>query len=153
MNTLHISVADTINGRAADIYNTLADYHIGHPAVLPKPYFAQLVVKEGGQGAGTRTRVDMEVLGVKKSLHHVISEPEPGRVLMETDEETGLTTVFTIDPVGDGTQSHLTIASDIAVRGGVLGAVEKMITAPITRRIFAEEIKNIEAYVSELVPA
>ena len=63
MSTIHVEVSDVIKARPEQVYAVLSDYRMGHPAILPKPYFTSLTVDEGGQGAGTRIQVHMKVLG------------------------------------------------------------------------------------------
>ena len=44
----------------------------------------------------------MQVLGVERVYREVVSEPEPGRVLAETDADAGVTTTFTVDALDGG---------------------------------------------------
>lgn len=44
MTTFHVEESMLINARAKDLYAVVADYHTGHPAILPKPYFQELTV-------------------------------------------------------------------------------------------------------------
>jgi hypothetical protein len=71
-----------------------------------------LIVEQGGQGAGTVLRGSVKVFGREYPFHQRISEPEPGRVLRETDIETDQVTGWTLDPLADGAQTRVTIASD-----------------------------------------
>ncbi len=102
MSTIHVEVSDVIKARPEQVYAVLSDYRTGHPAILPKPYFTSLTVDEGGQGAGTRIQVHMKVLGAERHYQFVIREPEPGRVLVESDEAAGVTTTFTVEPLDGG---------------------------------------------------
>ena len=52
MNQIHVEVSDVIEAHAEKIYGILADYREGHPAILPKPYFTEVKVEQGGQGIG-----------------------------------------------------------------------------------------------------
>src|SRR5512143_1960758 len=71
------------------IYNILADYRKEHPQILPRQYFISLKVEEGGVGAGTIISFDMRLLGQTQSFRSVISEPDPGHLLVETDIKSG----------------------------------------------------------------
>ena len=53
-----------IPAQAQKVYDLLADYRVGHPAILPKE-FTKLEVLEGGRGAGTKTRITMKSWGGK----------------------------------------------------------------------------------------
>jgi hypothetical protein len=55
--------------------------------ILPKPYFTKLEVEQGGMGAGTIIRIHMRVFGAERILRQRVSEPDPGRILVEQDME------------------------------------------------------------------
>jgi hypothetical protein len=105
------------------------------------------VVEEGGQGAGTVFRLRMNVLGTKRDFHEVVTEPVPGRVLVETDQATGQSSTFTLEPFGDGQQTRVTIATDFPARPGLAGLLERWLNPPITRRIFQQELELLAQYV------
>lgn len=110
------------------IYAILADYRTGHPQIVPKPYFTKLEVEQGGVGAGTVIRMHMRVVGREIVSQHVISEPEPGRVLVETDLHTDMATTFTLTPLEDGQRAQLQIVTEWEARAGLLGWLEKVVT-------------------------
>lgn len=149
MSTIHIEAAHIIDARAQDIYAVIADYAVGHNDILPKPYFKRMTVVEGGYGAGTVVDVAMEAMGVKVDYHMTITEPEPGRVLAETDEARGVYTTFTLDPLDGGQRTRVTIASDMRLSRGLMGVMERLINPSITRRIYRQELQNIAAYMRE----
>ncbi len=64
------------------VYAIIADYRNGHPHILPKQ-FRNLTVEQGGVGAGTIIRFEVRVFGQTQHFRAVVSEPEPGRVLVE----------------------------------------------------------------------
>ncbi len=147
MSHIHLEVWSTIEAAPEKVYAVLADYHLGHPAILPSEYFKDLRVEEGGQGAGTVVRVRMSVMGVKRDLRLRVSEPEPGRVLVEADEEAGVVTTFTVDPLRGGEQSRVTIATDARISPGLKGLIERMVNPAITRRIYSKELQQLGKYV------
>ncbi len=147
MSQIHVEVSDTINARPEEIYNILADYRVGHPAIVPKAYFVELIVEQGGKGAGTVARVRMKVGGKEMSYHLIVSEPEPGRVLMETDMDTDLVTTFTVDPLNNGSATRLTIVTDFSANPGIKGFFEKLATPPVMRSIYKKELRQIADYV------
>jgi uncharacterized protein YndB with AHSA1/START domain len=106
-----ISASVLIPAPANLVYRTIADYRDGHPHILPKPPFGALVVEQGGVGEGTVIRFEMRLLGRTQHFHAIISEPEPGRVLVETDLHSGATTTFAVRPAADDQQSWVTIAT------------------------------------------
>lgn len=70
-------------------------------------------------GAGTRTRVTMRVLGGTRVFEQVVTEPEPGRRLMETNQDGSGVTTFTVDDADGGESARVTIATDLVGRSWV----------------------------------
>ncbi len=149
MNQIHVEVSDVIAARPEEVYAILADYRVSHPAILPKQYFTELTVEEGGKGAGTIVKVGMEVMGRAFAYRQVISEPEPGHVLSEADVTAGVTTTFTVDPLDGGSRSRVTIATDAAVSSGVAGWLERIFNPPMMRRIYKQELQQLAKYVQQ----
>ena len=145
MSMIHVEASEVVSGKPEAVYATLADYEIGHPAILPKPTFKSLKVEKGGQGAGTEFELVMEVFGVERTSHQVVSEPEPGRVLVETGLDVNLVTQFILEPVGDKTR--VTISTDFESEPGVAGIVEKLLSPPALRRLYKKELRNLDAYM------
>lgn len=148
MGLMRVQSSAVIPARPEAIYAVLADYREAHPAILPKPYFTELKVEEGGQGAGTVIHVRMKVFGIESEFHQIVSEPEPGRVLAETDLNTGLISTFTVEPLNGGGQSRVTITTEFNPRPGFMGFMERLFNPPIMRRIFNQELQNLADYVS-----
>ena len=146
-----ISAAALIKARPQKVYAILADYHRHHPLILPKKYFRELDVREGGVGAGTRMWIQMHVLGTTKELELLVSEPDPGRVLVETNVDGSSFTRFTLDPADDGEFTHLTITTEFTSRNGLLGVVERLITSMMLRQIYREELVLLAAYANEKI--
>lgn len=138
----HIQVSDSaaIPAAPAALYALLADYREGHPRVLPEKYFAGLEVLAGGVGAGTRIRVGVRILGTVQQLLLEVSEPEPGRVLAETDPRTGAVTTFTVDPEGSGSRLTIAVAWDAP---GLSGWVQSRVMPGYLRGLYAAELERI----------
>jgi hypothetical protein len=149
MTPIHAEATDIINARPEEVYAVLIDYRMGHPAILPKPYFADLQVEQGGQGSGTIIRVSMNVFGAKRVYREVVSEPEPGRVLMEADPDAGLVTRFIVDSVSGGQQSRVTISTDTEASPGFTGLMERLVNPPVTRHIFKKELRQLDDYLQK----
>lgn len=149
MGQIHTEVSDIIPARPEVVYAVLADYRVGHPAILPKPYFTELQVEQGGQGAGTIVRTRMVVMGVERIFKLTVSEPEPGRVLKEVDEQAGVVTVFTVEPIHGGQHARVTIATDARASPGLMGVMEKLLNPPLTRRIYKQELQQLAEYVRQ----
>jgi hypothetical protein len=138
------SASALIHAPAQDLYAIIADYHQGHPQILPKPPFVSLVVEQGGIGTGTVIRVYMRVLGQLQSFCSVVTEPEPGRVLVETNDN-GYITTFTVEPRADGQHAYVTIATEITGRAGVLGALERWFVTRLLRPVYVKELGQLAA--------
>lgn len=134
-----------IPAQAQKVYDLLADYHVGHPAILPKQ-FTKLEVLEGGRGAGTKTRLTMKAWGQTRFMRQEVFEPEPGRVLLERDLDTDLVTTFTFKPLSEN-QTELTLKTVWQAKSGVFGWLEGQVTALAMRSMYETELQNIAAYV------
>jgi len=147
MNQIHVAASKVIAARPEKVYAILADYRVSHPAILPKPYFTELSVEQGGQGAGTVARADMKVMGTQMTYHLIVSEPQPGRVLKEVDAAAGVSTTFTVDPLDGGQQSRVTIATEAATHPGLMGWLERLFNPAVMRRIYQKELQQLAEYV------
>ena len=138
---LHTSATAFVSAPAPRVYALLADYHGGHPRILPPRWFAALHVEEGGTGAGTRIRVHMRVMGRERVMRMQVSEPEPGRVLAERDLDTGALTTFRVAPGPGGTR--VTIATEWTPRRGLRGWMERRAAPRFLRRVYAAELQRL----------
>lgn len=143
-NQIHVVRASAlIPARRERVYNILANYRDGHPRILPKQ-FSNLVVEQGGLGAGTVIRFQMSVFGRKQTFRAEISEPEPGRVLVETYlDANGAITTFTVDEGTAPADSRVTISTELPVRGGFLGLIEGKLSGVSLRPIYERELENL----------
>jgi hypothetical protein len=146
---LQVISSAVIDASPEVIYAVFSDYEVAHKAILPKPYFSEMVVLAGGQGAGTVIDVHMDVFGNKKTYHLAVTEPEPGRLLVETDYLTGERTHFIMEPLPNGRQTKVTIDSKFNVSPGFAGKIERFITPLVTGYFFKKELGNLAAYLKE----
>jgi hypothetical protein len=138
-----ISASAVIPARRERVYSLIANYNDGHQRILPKQ-FTGLVVEQGGVGAGTVIRFQMSLLGRKQTFRAAITEPDPGRVLVETYLDTNrAVTTFTVNPGGAPADSHVTISTELPVRGGFLGKVERTMVTLLLRPIYVRELENL----------
>src|SRR5947209_7837439 len=127
MGQIKVKAAAVLDARPEEVYATIADYHHGHPNILPKETLYDLQVEQGGYGAGTVIRFKTKALGVVQSFHQRVSEPEPGRVLVEQDIDSAqnVRTTFTVNPVENGQRSHVEIATTMNTSPGFQGFMER----------------------------
>lgn len=150
MTTAQATESALISAPPAAIYTVLADYRHHHPHILPQPYFHNLIIEEGGQGAGTVFRAEVHVFGSKSSNHMIVSEPQPGRELVETDLESGLTTSFTLTPLANGQQCQVEIKSIWTRKPGPVGWLEAWTTGQVMRMIYRKELAQLADYMKRV---
>jgi hypothetical protein len=124
------------------VYAILADYRQHHPRILP-PAFSDLEVEQGGVSAGTVIRFRLTLGGRTNVFHQRVDEPEPGRVLTETDLDTGAVTTFTVTPTGDVSRVRIKTSYQ---RGGLRGLVESVLAPTMLRRLYVDEIARLDRY-------
>lgn len=142
MSDAQVEVSRVIEAKPDVIYGIIADYRNGHQKILPRPEFAEMVVEQGGTGAGTVIRVTMRVMGMQQILRMTVSEPEPGRVIQEENES--VVTTFTVAPLDGGTRSQVTIASTWR-RPGLAGFVDRLINPRVARGLYRRELEQLAA--------
>jgi hypothetical protein len=115
------------------IYRIIADYRSDHPAILPERYFRSLEVEAGGYGAGTIVRFQMRLPGRTQRFRTLITEPAPGRVLIETDLNSGTPTTFTLSPLAVVASTQVTISTGLKNRGAVEAFFGKLFLQKVYR--------------------
>jgi hypothetical protein len=141
LNTINISASTRIMAPASRVYGIIADYREGHPHIVPPRYFRNLVVEEGGIGEGTKIRFEMVLFGKVQQTGSVVTEPEPGRVLMESTVDGLAVTRFIVDPLEDGKTCRVTIDTDLKSMGFIGNALIRL----LFRRIYREELALLAA--------
>lgn len=146
--TYTVNASARVDAPAEVVYNIIADYRKGHPQILPKKYFEWLEVERGGRGEGTVIRFQMRVLGQTRVLRAAVTEPEPGRVLVESDTGgDGPVTTFTVEPEESG--SRVTFSTVMTSAGGPLGALERFALRHVLRRVYAAELAQLGRVAAE----
>lgn len=142
MAQVTISASAVVQAPPATVYGVLADYHEGHPGILPRPPFGALVVESGGTGAGTVFRVTTQQ-GLGMITYRMdVTEPEPGRLLMESDRDSDLVSTFRVEPA-EGGHSRVTITTTYT-RAGLQGFLESRLLPRLAAPIYRREIANLE---------
>lgn len=138
-----VSASALIPARRERVYSLLANYRDGHPRIVPRQ-ITDIVVEQGGIGAGTIIRFQLSVLGKRQTIRAAITEPEPGRVLVETglDGNEGVTT-FTVDPAAAAGDCTVTISTELKVRSGCRGWIEKTLSTWLLRPMYEQELANL----------
>jgi uncharacterized protein YndB with AHSA1/START domain len=131
------------------LYLCLANYREHHrPGGFLPPSFTDFEVTHGGIGDGTQASWTVTAGGRPRHIEATITEPEPGRVLLETAD--GLQTTFTVDPApGGATVRFETVIDD----PGVQGVLTRLFAERLLRPIYEDELTSLEAYAQRLALA
>lgn len=140
-----VSVSVLIRATADRVYSILADYTEGHQRILPRPPFGEVTVEQGGIGDGTRISFEMRAFGGVRRFQALITEPLPGRLLVETDADSGVVTTFTVDPHGGGEHTQVTIATMLCVREGIAGSFEGILTRLSIRKLYRKQLRLLSS--------
>ena len=143
MGTIRVEADGVVDAPADVVYGYLADMREHHPRVLP-PAFSNFTVESGGIGAGTVTRFTVTAGGRSREYHMTVGEPEPGRVLTETDANSSLVTTFTVSP--DGERSRVAVVTTWNGAGGVGGFFERTFAPRAMRGLYLETLERLNAY-------
>lgn len=144
--TFEVSATRRIAAPAESVYGVFADYREAHPRILPPSFFVGLRVEEGGYGAGTVVLVDGRFAGRTRTIRGIVTEPEPGRLLVESYPAERMVTSFRVVP--DGDSSQVTIFTVMPRRWGPAGWIEERIVRRLLSRVFAEELELVAQYLS-----
>ena len=109
-----------------------------------------MVESGSGVGAGTHIRFEMKLGGRLRRLRAVISEPDPGRVLLERDPDQGGGTTFTVTPLGESAcQVHILTEW---TSGGLRGWVESILAPRMLEPIYRDELAKLQRVATEKRP-
>jgi hypothetical protein len=147
MAVIHASADALVDASPEQVYGYLSDMHGHHPRFLP-PAFSDFKVESGGIGAGTIFSFRLDAGGRSRDYRMEVAEPEPGRVMTESDMNSSLVTTFTVDP-GEGGGSRVRIESGWEGASGVGGFFERLFAPRVLRRLYADELARLDAYAKQ----
>ena len=81
----------------------------------------------------------MKAFGAREVSRARVTEPHPGRVLVETVEDRGIVTTFTVEP-SQSNESKVTLRTEYPTRG-IRGWFEALIVPAYLRRVYAAELR------------
>jgi uncharacterized protein YndB with AHSA1/START domain len=142
MAKVKASAERTIDAPAVQVYGYLADMH-QHSRFLP-PAFSDFKVEEGGVGAGTVTSFAVTAGGRTRNYRMRITEPEPGRTLVESDANSSLVNTFNVEPQGDKSLVRISTSWDGAA--GIGGFFERTFAPRALQRMYLDELERLNAY-------
>jgi hypothetical protein len=138
-----VSAERVLDAPADVVYHLIADYREHHrPEGFLPPAFTELVVEKGGVGAGTEIRFTMRLAGRSQTARATITEPEPGRVLVETGP--GVRTTFTVEPEAD---RRARVRFDTVLdASGLPGLLTRLLAPGMLRPLYADELERLERH-------
>jgi len=146
MGVIEVTAERTVNAPAEAVYGYIRDMHI-HPKFLP-PAFSDFHIESGGVGTGSVTRFKVTAGGRTREYHMTVDEPEPGRILRESDQGSSLITKFIVDPAVSGS-SLVQISTSWQGAGGIGGFFERTFAPRAMKAIYEDELARLDAYVRE----
>jgi hypothetical protein len=142
MGTIAVAQEGAVGAPADLTYRLIAD-DAHHAKFLPDA-FSDFETVEGGVGAGTVHRFKLAAGGKVRDYLMRVDEPQPGRVLTETDENSSLQTTFTVTPAGD--TCTVKIETTWQGAGGVGGFFERTFAPKVMRKMYADELARLDEY-------
>ena len=147
MTELYVAEERLIGAPAEHVYRCIADFRVHHPRFLP-PAFSDFRVEEGGVGAGTVISFRLTAGGRSRDGRMRVDEPDPGRVLTESDVHSSLVTTFTVTPAGP--DCRVRIETRWQGAGGVGGFFERLFAPRVLSRIYVDELQRLDGYVRDV---
>jgi hypothetical protein len=146
MAAILVSAEGPVGAPPETVYGYLADMRTHHPKFLP-PAFSDFHVESGGVGAGTVICYNLTAGGRTRAYRMQIGEPEPGRMLTESDSSSSAVTTFTVSPQEGA--SRVKIATTWEGAGGVRGFFEKMFAPRVLRGLYEDELRRLDTYARQ----
>lgn len=147
-----VAASRIVGAPAAATYRLIADYQGGHQRILPDKYFGNLRATKGGYGDGTEIAFEMYPFGMKRAAQQArarVTEPEPGRVLVETDLDRGFVTTFTVEPTGP-TSARVEFVTTVPRKRGILGAIERVVTTRFLSTVYDAELEQLDRVARDI---
>jgi hypothetical protein len=134
-----------VDAPADVVYHLIADYREHHrhqPEGFLPPAFTDLVVERGGVGDGTAIRFTMKLAGRTQTTTAAVTEPRPGRALVERGP--GVETTFTVEPEGD---RRARVRFDTVMEAsGLQGLLTRLFAPRMLRSLYADELERLEQH-------
>ena len=136
-----------VSAPADTVFGYIRDMREHHPKFLP-PEFSDFQVESGGVGPGTITRFTVTAGGRSRNYRMKVDEPEPGRIITESDTGSSLVTKTTVTPK-EGGVSLVEIATSWQGAGGIGGFFERTFAPRALRAIYEDELNRLDNYARE----
>ena len=110
--------------------------------------FSDFRVERGGVGAGTVVSFTLSLGGRRRTVTQEVSEPRPGRVLVEAGRRER--TTFTVEP--EGPRARVRIDTVLETRG-LEGLLTRLLAPRVLRPLYADELERLERHARAQVAA
>lgn len=140
MAQVHMITTRLVSAKPEDVYDLLADYR-RRPSLLTRN-FTDCRVEEGGRGAGTRFHYQLHAGRRVRDCDVEVSEPAPGRELVEQDRNSSLRTRWTVESTR-GDRSRVQVETTWSGAGGVAGFFERAFAPLGLRRIYDQVLDRV----------
>ena len=90
-------------------------------------------------------------VGANAPYRMTVAEPEPGRVITESDSNSSLVTTFTVTPQGAISRVRIFTSWDGA--GGIGGFFERLFAPRAMQKIYLDELARLDAYALQRATA
>jgi hypothetical protein len=148
MTAVRVVAERLIDAPAEVVYHCLADYQEHHrPDGFLPPAFSAFQVERGGVGDGTVISFNATLGGRTRRLTQTVSEPQPGRVLVEAGG--GSQTTFTVEPEGGRCQVRF---ETLLEANGLAGVFTRLFAPRLLRPLYAEELARLEQHAQRHPP-
>lgn len=142
MAKVEIAAEMTIEAPPTTVYSYLANLE-HHRQFLP-PAFSDFEIESGGVGASSVASFKVAAGGRERTYHMTVAEPEPGRVITESDSGSSLVTTFTVSPQGSVSRVRISTSWDGAK--GIGGFFERLFAPRAMKKIYLDELERLNDY-------
>jgi hypothetical protein len=146
MTTLQVSREAPIGAPAELVYGLIRNYQEHHFRFLPTA-FSGYRVERGGVGEGTEVSFAVTAGGMKRRYHVRVTEPLPGRELVETDLLSGAVTRFLVTP--EETHCRVRFETTWEASPGIAGLFERWLAPTLMQRLYRDELGRLDRYARE----
>jgi|SRR5581483_5167329 len=139
MSHIFVRSERTIDASPAEVFNTLIDYKVKRPRMLP-PNYLNYNIEQGGQGSGTVVSYHFRAAGRERAYEMVVEETVAGQVLTERDKNSSLVTRWSVLPVDGGQRSQVSVESDWEGGVGAGGFFERTFAPLGLRKVYKDAL-------------
>lgn len=146
MSRVRATTRRRLPGTAEQAYAALADYRVARPALLPAE-FSRYEVLAGGTGADTTVGWTLQATRTRtRACLFTVTEPYPGRRLVETDTNSSMMVAWTVHSTEGGCE--VVVVASWRGAGGVGGIFERIFAPKGLNRIHDRVLAALAAHVT-----